>query len=443
MNIRHSLEGKLAAVVAVLLALAIGLAVILHRYTGSAWLAALFTLALVLPAAIYVLHQVMSPVTRLVQALSDGVSSLKDNDFSVSISRRRSDELGDLVATYNDLGEVLRRERQDILQRELLLDTVIQATPLALVLTAVNDTVIMGNTAARTLFNGGRKLEGHVFATLLENVDPAFRQAVSTSKDGLFTLEGGDEPQTWHLTTRQFLLNGKPHLLYLFKQLTREISRQEVATWKKVIRVIAHELNNSLAPISSLANSGRLVATRSDSGKLETIFGTIEERAQHLKAFIEGYARFAKLPQPRPERIDWAAFLDTLDKTVPFALAGPVPEQSGWFDPAQLEQVLINLLKNARESGSREDAVSLLARSAGDGSHIQVMDRGNGMSDQVLASAVLPFYSTKRSGTGLGLTLSREIVEAHGGRMGIANRDGGGVVVDLWLPGEPAASGHG
>ncbi|MBT8446566.1 MAG: ATP-binding protein [Gammaproteobacteria bacterium] len=432
---RHSLEGKLSALVAALLLASVALAIALHRLTGSVWLSALFTTTLILPVSIYLLHKLMSPVNRLVQALSDGVSSLKDNDFSVSISRQRSDELGDLVSTYNDLGEVLRRERQDILQRELLLDTVIQSTPLALLLTDVNDTVIMGNTAARELFNGGRKLEGYAFAALRAHVDPAFEQALAKGADGLFTLEGGDEPQTWHLSTRRFLLNGKPHRLYLFKQLTREISRQEVATWKKVIRVIAHELNNSLAPISSLANSGRVVATRPDAGKLETIFSTIEERAQHLKSFIEGYARFAKLPQPRPGRVAWSGFLESLEQTVPFTLDGEPPQHDGWFDPTQLEQVLINLLKNAHESGSAADSVSVRVSCSPNGSRIQVLDRGNGMSEQVLASAMLPFYSTKRSGTGLGLTLSREIVEAHGGRMGIANREGGGVAVDLWLPG--------
>src|SRR6185437_4783680 len=103
--------------------------------------------------------------------------------------------------------------------------------------------------------------------------------------------------------------NGQPHELLLLKQLTRELAAQEVIVWKKVIRVIAHELNNSLAPIRSLAHSGTLLATRAESADLERVFATIRERASHLATFIEGYAKFAKLPKPRPAPVSWPAFL--------------------------------------------------------------------------------------------------------------------------------------
>ena len=102
------------------------------------------------------------------------------------------------------------------------------------------------------------------------------------------------------MSQRRFLLNALPHRLLLLKQLTREINSQEVATWKKVIRVIAHELNNSLAPISSLAHSGQILArSPPDPEQLQRVFATIEDRARHLAGFIEGYSQFAKLPQPR------------------------------------------------------------------------------------------------------------------------------------------------
>src|SRR6185437_12322023 len=111
--------------------------------------------------------------------------------------------------------------------------------------------------------------------------------------------------ETFHLSQRAFRLQGRPHRLHLFRRMTRELNRQEVATWKKVIRVISHELNNSLAPLSSLAHSGKLVAGNPSREKLELIFSTIEERSDHLKHFIEGYARFAKLPRPQAERVEW------------------------------------------------------------------------------------------------------------------------------------------
>jgi signal transduction histidine kinase len=108
-------------------------------------------------------------------------------------------------------------------------------------------------------------------------------------------------------------------------------------------------------------------------------------------------------------------------------------------DAPQLEQVLINLVKNAIESGSPEDDVTLTVTERGDGFAVEVRDRGSGLTDEVLRDALLPFYSTKPKGTGLGLTLCREIVDAHGGRLSIANREGGGAIVTVWLPQAPAA----
>ena len=229
------------------------------------------------------------------------------------------------------------------------------------------------------------------------------RQAVAAEADTLFTIEGEGESEIYHLSQRAFLLNSQSHRLYLLKQLTRELSRQEVETWKKVIRVIAHELNNSLAPISSLAHSGRQTSERPESAQLERIFRTIEERARHLHTFIDGYARFAKLPRPEPEEIDWRGFLRSLQQTAPFRLIGEPPVKPGVFDPGQMEQVLINLVKNAREAGAPGDSIDLDVHEHAGGWRLQVLDRGAGMSEDVLRNALLPFYSTKPSGAGLGL----------------------------------------
>ena len=214
-------------------------------------------------------------------------------------------------------------------QRELLLDTVIQATPLSMVLTNANGRVVYSNVAARQTFLGGRKLEGLSFRELVAASPEPLQQAVAGEADTLFTIEGEGESEIYHLSQRAFLLNSQSHRLYLLKQLTRELSRQEVETWKKVIRVIAHELNNSLAPISSLAHSGRQTIERRRPTQLERIFRTIEDRAKHLHTFIDGYARFAKLPRPQPEEIDWAAFLRSLQQTSPFRLTHEPPARPG------------------------------------------------------------------------------------------------------------------
>ena len=436
MKPRLTLEAAATAILAGAVTVAIVVAVALAQWVDRHWLSALFALALVLPLALWALRAWMGPVNRHLRTLIDAVGSLRDGDLSVSISDARGDELGELARAYNGVGEILRRERQNLNQRELLLDTVIQASPLALVLTQSPGHVVYSNAAARKLFNAGRRLEGAKFAELLDAAPPALREAAFGERDGLFTVEGGEsEPEVFHVSHQRFTLNTREHRLYLFKQLTRDLARQELATWKKVIRLMSHELNNSLAPISSLAHSGRLLGKAPDPVQLERIFATIEERAGHLKNFLEEYVRFAKLPRPKPQAVRWPEFVERLNQTVPFAHA-PGGIAAAWFDPTQMEQVLINLLKNAHESGSATEDVALEARAEAGGLLLRVLDRGRGMSETVLQNALLPFYSTKANGSGLGLTLSREIIDAHGGRLSLSNRDGGGLEVRLWVPGE-------
>jgi two-component system, NtrC family, nitrogen regulation sensor histidine kinase NtrY len=434
---RLTLEAAATAILAAAVAAGVVVAVFIAQWVDRHWLAALFALAIVLPLALWALRAWMGPVNRHLRTLIDAVGSLRDGDLSVSVSDARRDELGELARAYNGVGEILRRERQNLYQRELLLDTVIQASPLALVLTQAAGHVVYCNSAARKLFNAGRRMEGAKFGELLEAAPPALREAAFGERDGLFTVEAAEsEPEVYHVSHQRFTLNTREHRLYLFKQLTRDLARQELATWKKVIRLMSHELNNSLAPISSLAHSGRLLGKAPDAVQLERIFSTIEERAGHLKNFLEEYVRFAKLPRPKPQAVRWREFVERLAGTVPFA-GTPTAVDAAWFDPTQMEQVLINLLKNAHESGSAPGEVALEARADAGGLLMRVLDRGRGMSETVLHNALLPFYSTKANGSGLGLTLSREIIEAHGGRLSLSNRDGGGLEVRLWVPGEP------
>jgi two-component system, NtrC family, nitrogen regulation sensor histidine kinase NtrY len=430
-----SLRGKLALLLFVVIAVIAAASAWATQLFGSVLLGWLLTVIVAAFPVVWLASRVMRPIQQMLRALAGTVASYREGDFSLSLVADRDDELGELMTAHNELAAALRTQRAHLVQRELLLDTVMQNSPVALVLVDAHDRIAYANLAARHLMSEGRSLNGLRFSDALAKSPMALGSgAASQLGDSLFSTEIDGVEETFHLSQRAFILQGRSFRLYLLKHLTRELSRQEVSTWKKLIRVLSHELNNSLGPLSSLAHSGAEIARRGDYATLPSVFAAIAERAEHLHQFVSGYSAFAKLPAPRPERVAWPSFVADLRQQQSFSLAVPLPELPGWFDRIQIEQALINLLKNAHEAGGVESAVELMLMCGTGGQRIEVRDRGSGMSQAVLAQALLPFYSTKRSGTGLGLALSREIAEAHGGRIQLANREGGGLCVILELP---------
>ncbi len=331
--------------------------------------------------------------------------------------------------------EALRATNADDLQRRELLQTVIEGAPMALVLYGDSGRIMFANGTARELFFEGQGVAGRNFLTMLKDAPPPLREALLAEGDGLFTVQGQPEPETFHLARHDFDLGGEPHTLLMVKHLTRELSRQEVDVWKKVIRVMSHELNNSVAPITSLLHSAKLIAqSPAQLSKLPRVLETIEDRAKHLQTFLAGYARLARLPKPQLSTVDWSRFLQAIQPLYPQVRFSPPPAAPGWFDAPQVEQVVINVLKNALEAGGPADEVECVVDEVDGGFRIQMHDRGRGLVDEAQQHALLPFYTTKEGGSGLGLALGREIVEAHRGTLRIENRPGGGATVTLWLP---------
>jgi two-component system nitrogen regulation sensor histidine kinase NtrY len=412
------------------------------------WLAIIVMLAVCYFCSMWLTRR----LSESLQALEIGLLNFKDNDFSVSLHPYGEPQLDKLVSLYNQASAKLRSERQFIYQRELMLDKVIQNSPNVMLLIDDSQRVIYANGAARHLFNQGVKVEGMLLPDLVVMLPDTLKAALSSEQEGLFSMGGSgadgvdshsntdadsSDVETWHISRGRFTQNNQQHHLILLKQLTKELNRQEVAVWKKVIRIISHELNNSVAPIASMVNSGKFLTQHLDDSKLQLIFDTIENRTTHLSQFISHYAQFAKLPLPQKALIDWAKMTQQLAQQYPFNLLSPLPIKPIKLDAVQLEQVFINLLKNAHESGAEADTVSITFEEVThpiNGLLIKVDDQGCGMSSEVLSQALLPFYSTKQSGTGIGLPLCREIIEAHGGRISMQNRPEGGLSVKVWLP---------
>ena len=404
------------------------LAVAIAYVSGSPFIGLFLTLPLLFWSA----GRLVQDVERSLISFDDGLRAFKDGDFSMRLATGRDDRTVHIKKLYNEVADVMRVQRNDVYQKELLLDTILQRTPVAVVLVAESDRVVYSNAAAREFFDA--RLDGRRFSELLPSVVPAMREAIEAGSDAIVTVPAGERDETFHLTQRTFRLNTVAHRLVLVERLTAELRRQEVAVWKNAIRVINHELNNTIAPISSLIHSARIAQERPDRRHhLPEIYGTIEERLAFLRTFLESYAQFARLPLPRRERTPWKEILDDVAALYEFRVDGN-PHAEANIDRAQMQQVVINLVKNAHESGSAPEEIVVSVQRAAQETVLRVVDRGRGMSEEVIRQALVPFYTTKPAGSGLGLPLCNEILEAHGGRMRLQGREGGGSSVTCWVP---------
>ncbi|HKE43915.1 MAG TPA: ATP-binding protein [Steroidobacteraceae bacterium] len=424
------------------------------------------TLALALPAMLlgaaflYWLH--LSPVTRVclfvvlvlivgaiaallreaivqpLRGLANVIEAYRGGDYTVR-GRRASgrDALGELAGEINDLGRTLHLQRLKAMEATALLEKLINSIDVAVFAFDSAHLLRLANPAAARLLDVPPDFAMGRSATevaLEEFLDDAGGTRVVTSVAG----HGG----RWQVTHGTFRESGLAQHLLIVADLRQALREEERLAWQRLIRVIGHEVNNSLTPIRSLAETLRdLMAeglaqgpTRDDA--LDAL-GVIADRTDSLGRFLAQYSRLARLPPPKTQ---WVELRTLLARVAALDAAHRVevkvdPHLEARVDEDQLEQALINLMKNAVEAQG-EDArpISLVADARGDTLVIAVRDSGPGIANP--DNLFVPFFTTKPGGSGVGLALSRQIAEGHGGTLSLENRrDTRGAVATLELPG--------
>ena len=416
------------------------LAVLLAR--GEGWL--LETLIVLLAAVAWgiVVSLVMEGIVRPMQTLGNVLAALREDDYSFRArGGRRDDALGDLALEVNALAGMLQGQRGSALEAVALAERVMLAMQTPVLAFDSGGRVRMLNPAAERTFN-------------LRIGQTLGRSGSDLGLEGLLrppneeSISLGEGTARWVVKRANFRMRGVPHVLVVLSEVSGALREEERNAWRRLVRVMGHEINNSLAPIKSIAGSlrTRLPAMAGAPGveDLDRGLGVIENRAESLNRFLQAYRQLSGLPKPRLAVVSAGALCERVAQ-----LAGAVTLERGGeiemqADGDQIQQAMINLVKNAVEAASGPDAAGAApeikmgwAAEAGV-VVLYVLDNGPGVVNP--QNLFVPFYTTKPEGTGIGLALALQIAEGHGGTVTLRNRDEGqGCRAELRLPVEARA----
>jgi nitrogen fixation/metabolism regulation signal transduction histidine kinase len=366
-------------------------------------------------------------VIRPLQTMSNLLLALREGDFSFRArGAGQRDPLGDVLTEINGLGEILQTQRRGALEATALLSAVIKEIDVAIFAFDADRILRLVNPA-------GQSLLGQPSERLLGRNAGAIGLAECLEGEPSRILGPSDLSRAygrWSMRRTTFREDGRPHQLVVFGDLSRPLREEQLKAWQRLVRVLGHELNNSLAPIKSIAATLGTAMERSPrqadwESDMQSGLGVIAARAESLERFLQGYTRLARLPPPQAAPCDLAALLEraaALERRLDVEVrAGPAV--AVMVDAAQVEHAVINLVKNAVEASldQKSAKVRLSWRIGGGSVEIWVEDNGAGISET--ANLFVPFFTTKPEGSGIGLVLCQQIAENHGGSLALYNRD--------------------
>jgi two-component system nitrogen regulation sensor histidine kinase NtrY len=382
-------------------------------------------------------------VVRPLQTMANLLSALREGDFAIRARGVRRDEpLGDVMAEINTLSRTLQEQRLNALEATALLRTVMEEINIAIFAFDAEQKLRLANHAGQLLL---RKPAERILGR--DAADIGLAECLTGEHARLLTLSFPGGSGRWGMRRSEFREGGRPHQLVVIADLSRTLREEELQAWQRIVRVLGHELNNSLAPIKSIAGSlSSLLRSPKRAPDWEDDMRSgldiIATRAESLARFMNAYARLARLPQPTLAPCPLAPLVQrviALESRLPVEMRTS-PDTTLACDAAQIEQLVINLVKNAveaaleqRAAGRAEAGVRLQWRKIASAVELLVEDDGPGIAQAT--NLFVPFFTTKTEGSGIGLVLCRQIAENHGGSLTLANREeASGCVATLRLP---------